>query len=82
MGNLKKLQLRLSKDDDDLGETHFDSGVLLEEERPQLKPPPMYRVVLFNDDYTPMDFVVEILEVFFAMDREKATRVMLSLIHI
>lgn len=78
MGNLKKLQLRLSKDDDDLGETHFDSGVLLEEERPQLKPPPMYRVVLFNDDYTPMDFVVEVLEVFFAMDREKATRVMLQ----
>jgi ATP-dependent Clp protease adaptor protein ClpS len=40
--------------------------------------PPMYKVVLFNDDYTPMDFVVEVLEVFFNLNRELATKVMLA----
>ena len=52
-------------------------GVALEEARPQLKKPPMYKVVLLNDDYTPMEFVVEVLETFFSMNREKATRIML-----
>jgi ATP-dependent Clp protease adaptor protein ClpS len=41
-------------------------------------PPSMYRVLLLNDDYTPMEFVVHVLERFFAMDREKATTVMLK----
>lgn len=50
----------------------------VEEARPALKPPAMYKVVLLNDDYTPMEFVVEVLEVFFSMNREKATRVMLA----
>ncbi|MDF1780363.1 MAG: ATP-dependent Clp protease adapter ClpS [Alcanivoracaceae bacterium] len=50
----------------------------VEEARPRLKPPAMYKVVLFNDDYTPMDFVVEILEGFFSMNREQATRIMLT----
>ena len=54
----------------------FDLAV--EEERPKLKEPPLYRVVLINDDYTPMEFVVHVLEHFFAMDRTKATRVMLQ----
>lgn len=44
----------------------------------KLKPPPLYRVILLNDDYTPMDFVVEVLRMFFAMDTETATRVMLK----
>jgi len=58
--------------------TKDDGGDLLTEvARPKLKPPPMYKVVLNNDDYTPMDFVVHILETFFGMDREKATQVML-----
>ena len=48
--------------------------VAVQESKPQLAPPPMYKVVIMNDDYTPMDFVVEILEFFFGMDREKATR--------
>ena len=50
----------------------------VEEEKPRLKRPPMYKVMMLNDDYTPMDFVVEVLETFFRMDREQATRVMLT----
>ncbi|WKE67246.1 ATP-dependent Clp protease adapter ClpS [Gallaecimonas kandeliae] len=45
---------------------------------PALKRAPMYKVVLMNDDYTPMDFVVLVLQRFFSMDHEKATQVMLS----
>jgi len=45
--------------------------------KPKTKRPNMYRVLLLNDDYTPMEFVVHVLEVFFAMDREKATQIML-----
>lgn len=54
-----------------------DSALVTEEARPRLKRPPLFKVVLVNDDYTPMEFVVHVLERFFAMDREKATRVML-----
>jgi ATP-dependent Clp protease adaptor protein ClpS len=56
----------------------FDEGVALQEARPKLKRPPLYKVFLLNDDYTPMDFVVHILEVFFSMHRENATRIMLE----
>ena len=58
-------------------ESHKDHGLALEESRPDVELPPMYRVVLLNDDYTPMEFVVEVLEFFFQMDRSKATQVML-----
>lgn len=54
-----------------------EGGLATEVARPQLKPPPMYKVVLNNDDYTPMDFVVHILETIFAMNLEQATQVML-----
>ena len=53
-------------------------GMALEEAKPKLKRPPLYRVVMLNDDYTPMEFVVEVLEKFFGMDRTKATRIMLE----
>ena len=59
-------------------ESHKDHGLALEESRPDVKLPPMYRVVLLNDDYTPMDFVVEILKVFFGMTHDRATQVMLQ----
>ena len=55
-----------------------DQGLALEEAKPRLKKPPLYQVVLLNDDYTPMEFVVEVLEVFFGMDRSRATRIMLE----
>jgi ATP-dependent Clp protease adaptor protein ClpS len=54
----------------------FDLAV--EEARPKVKQPPLYRVVLINDDYTPMEFVVEILESIFGMERTRATQVMLE----
>lgn len=80
MRNLFNLQLTLSKDkDSDANE--FDGNLAVLEAKPKLRRPPMYKVVLLNDDYTPMDFVVEILETFFAMSREKATSVMLT-VHI
>ncbi|EGW54831.1 ATP-dependent Clp protease adapter ClpS [Candidatus Endoriftia persephone] len=54
-----------------------DDGLAVEESKPKLKQPALFRVILLNDDYTPMEFVVQVLESFFKMDREKATRVML-----
>ena len=55
-----------------------DHGVAVEEAPPQLKRAPLYSVLLLNDDYTPMEFVVDVLERFFRMDRSAATRVMLE----
>ncbi|MBK1701554.1 ATP-dependent Clp protease adapter ClpS [Thiococcus pfennigii] len=54
-----------------------DRGVAVEEAKPKLRRPPMFKVLLLNDDYTPMDFVVQVLQTFFAMNREKATQIML-----
>ncbi|GIZ13089.1 ATP-dependent Clp protease adapter ClpS [Pseudomonas sp. NCCP-436] len=54
------------------------TGVAVQESKPALQAPPLYKVVLLNDDYTPMDFVVEVLEMFFGMNRELATRIMLT----
>lgn len=54
-----------------------DRGLVVEESKPALKRPPLFKVVLLNDDYTPMEFVVLVLETFFNMNREKATQVML-----
>lgn len=77
MGNLQNLQLTLGKDDDNSTD-ESDGGLAVLTSKPALKRPPMFKVVLLNDDYTPMDFVVEILEVFFSMSREKATQIMLK----
>jgi ATP-dependent Clp protease adaptor protein ClpS len=52
-------------------------GVAVEEARPRISRPPLYKVVLLNDDFTPMDFVVEVLQRFFRMDRHRATQIML-----
>lgn len=64
----------MSKDNDN----QYDDDLAVQEVKPKLKQPPLYRVILINDDYTPMEFVVYILETFFLMDRENATRVMLE----
>ena len=60
---------------DDRGE---DFDLAVEESRPKLKKPARFQVVMLNDDYTPMEFVVEMLERFFSLDRERAVRVMLK----
>lgn len=58
--------------DSDLG-----YGLAVEAAKPEVVRPPLYQVVLLNDDFTPMDFVVEVLQQFFSLNREKATQVML-----
>ena len=68
-----RIPARLSKDDgrrDGQGDTIVVT-------RTKTKKPSMYKVLLLNDDYTPMEFVVHILERFFAKGREEATRIML-----
>jgi ATP-dependent Clp protease adaptor protein ClpS len=55
-----------------------ESGLAVQEAKPKLKRPPLFKVVLINDDFTPMDFVVEILTDYFNMNEEKATQVMLQ----
>ena len=59
-------------------DSEHEGGLAVQELKPELKPPRMYKVMLLNDDYTPMDFVVEVLESFFRMNREEATRVMMN----
>jgi ATP-dependent Clp protease adaptor protein ClpS len=46
--------------------------------KPKLQKPPMFKVILLNDDFTPMEFVIEVLQIFFGMNREKATQIMMS----
>lgn len=63
------------KHEDDYSGSH---DLAVEEAQPKLKRPPLYRVILMNDDFTPMEFVVEILQGVFRMERTSATRVMLE----
>ena len=72
---------QMSSSDDEGGDgtdQDRDQGLATATAKPELKRPPMYKVLLHNDDYTPMEFVVHILEQFFAMNREKATQIMLT----
>ncbi|PCK10162.1 MAG: ATP-dependent Clp protease adapter ClpS [Alteromonadaceae bacterium] len=77
MGNIEILQLTLNKESD----LDDDGGLAVQQQKPKLKRPPLYKVVLLNDDYTPMEFVVEVLERFFSMNVERATQVMLAVHH-
>ena len=58
--------------------TRQRDGTVLEAKKSKLQPPPLFKVILPNDDYTPMEFVVLVLQTFFTMSREKATQVMLK----
>ncbi len=55
-----------------------EGNTVLEPQRAQAKPPRLYKVLLLNDDFTPMEFVVVVLQQFFGMNREQATVVMLK----
>ncbi len=59
-------------------EPERDLLVLERQAEPVTKKPPLYSVILLNDDYTPMEFVVKVLEIFFAMHRDQATQIMLA----
>jgi ATP-dependent Clp protease adaptor protein ClpS len=73
----KPMHPRLSSgQDDNLGDDGPQTGLVLKT-RPKTKKPAMYKVLLMNDDYTPMDFVVQVLEKFFSKTREEAMRVMM-----
>ncbi len=61
----------------DKPQQHYLDGPVVQEAKPRLQKPQLYKVILLNDDYTPMEFVVIILERFFAKNREDATRIML-----
>jgi len=58
--------------------TRQREDTVLEAKKSRVKPPPMFKVLLLNDDYTPMDFVIAVLQKFFALSREKATQIMLK----
>jgi ATP-dependent Clp protease adaptor protein ClpS len=72
------MHLTMNNDpDDDSGIGDLDTGVATRT-RPRTKKPSNYKVLMLNDDYTPMEFVVLVLQRFFSMDIEDATRVMLQ----
>lgn len=56
-----------------------EDSVVLERRTQRVKPPQMYQVVLLNDDFTPMEFVVQVIQEFFGKDRETATQIMLKI---
>ena len=63
-----------------MSERH-ESGTVVEKKSARTKPPKMYQVVLLNDDFTPMEFVVGVLQKFFGKGREQATQIMLKVHH-
>ena len=67
---------KLSQDNDN-DSTSSDLGAVVLEKEPEVKEPPSYQVVLINDDYTPMEFVVMVLEKIFNKKQEEATQIML-----
>ncbi len=73
---LRAYEIRLGGDDEE--DIQRSGGLSVQEIEPDLKAPSLYQVVLMNDDYTPMEFVVEVLEVFFNKDRQTATHIMLT----
>ena len=75
MSSIERILLSLEKENHQYDD---EGSVAVAPVKPKLAPPPMYKVILVNDDYTPMDFVIEVLESFFNLSREKATQVMLT----
>lgn len=77
--DLKIKNITLGPDQDGAGDDRGKGSVgLLTRTRPKTKKPSMYKVLLLNDDFTPMDFVIHVLERFFSKDRQEATEIMLQ----
>ena len=72
-------KLILGSDEDQEDQEDQGTSVAVATIEPKLKKPPLYRVIIFNDDYTPMEFVVYVLQTFFGIDRDKATQIMLAI---
>ena len=68
--------LSSEENDNENFDKNFSSLTL--QEKPKLKKPPLYKVIMLNDDYTPMEFVVYVLQKFFNYDQERATQIMLA----
>ena len=74
---LSEITLNSDEDNNDDFKNKFSSIVL--EEKPKLKKPPLYKVIMLNDDYTPMEFVIEMLQTYFSKSQEQATEIMLHI---
>ncbi len=78
MNNQQAVTRNMGQKDDDQSQHESDHGLVVQESEPELARPKMYKVVLLNDDFTPMEFVVHVLESYFGMPRHRATQVMLA----
>ena len=74
---LSVITLNSDEENNDDFKNKFSSIVL--EEKPKLKKPPLYKVIMLNDDYTPMEFVIEMLQTYFSKSQEQATEIMLHI---
>ena len=74
---LSEITLNSDEENNDDFKNKFSSIVL--EEKPKLKKPPLYKVIMLNDDYTPMEFVIEMLQTYFSKSHEQATEIMLHI---
>ena len=74
---LSAITLNSDEENNDDFKNKFSSIVL--EEKPKLKKPPLYKVIMLNDDYTPMEFVIEMLQTYFSKSQEQATQIMLHI---
>jgi len=74
---LSEITLNSDENKNDDFKNKFSSVVL--EEKPKLKKPPLYKVIMLNDDYTPMEFVIEMLQTYFSKSQEQATEIMLHI---
>ena len=72
-----EITLNSDEENNDDFKNKFSSIVL--EEKPKLKKPPLYKVIMLNDDYTPMEFVIEMLQKYFSKSQEQATEIMLHI---
>ena len=77
--DITRSKLILGPDEDQQDQEDQGTSVAVATIEPKLKKPPLYRVIIFNDDYTPMEFVVYVLQTFFGIDRDKATQIMLAI---